>query len=85
MFCQMTKKRFLKYTHSKRRSKESIGPILDEDGHLTNGDEDKREAFNAFLLPQSSVLITDLGVPGPVSRKTMAAGAVTFHLWALKL
>ncbi|KAK4818855.1 hypothetical protein QYF61_020074 [Mycteria americana] len=31
----------------KRRSKENIGPILVEDGHLTNRDEEKAEAFNA--------------------------------------
>ncbi|KAK4818859.1 LOW QUALITY PROTEIN: hypothetical protein QYF61_020078 [Mycteria americana] len=30
-----------------RRSKENIGPILVEDGHLTNRDEEKAEAFNA--------------------------------------
>ena len=59
--------------------------MRDEDGHLINGDEEKREAFNAFVLPRSSVLMTDLGVPRPVSWKTMAAGAATFHLWALKL
>ncbi|KAK4811155.1 hypothetical protein QYF61_019786 [Mycteria americana] len=43
------KKGFLKYVKSKRRSKENIGPILVEDGHLTNRDEEKAEAFNAFF------------------------------------
>jgi len=43
------KKVFFKYIHSNRRSKENIGPVLVEDGNLTNGDEEKAEAFNAFF------------------------------------
>ncbi|KAK4810495.1 hypothetical protein QYF61_004275 [Mycteria americana] len=39
---------FFKYVNSKRRSKENIGLILVEDGHLNNRDEEKAEAFNAF-------------------------------------
>ncbi|KAK4810454.1 LOW QUALITY PROTEIN: hypothetical protein QYF61_004234 [Mycteria americana] len=37
------------YINSKRRSKGNIRPILVEDGHLTNRDEEKAEAFNAFF------------------------------------
>ncbi|KAK4810508.1 hypothetical protein QYF61_004288, partial [Mycteria americana] len=48
---------FFKYVNSKRRSKENIGPILVEDGHLNNRDEEKAEAFNAFFLPQSLIII----------------------------
>ncbi|KAK4824798.1 hypothetical protein QYF61_019466 [Mycteria americana] len=33
----------------KRRSKENIGPILVEGGHLANRDEEKAGAFNAFF------------------------------------
>ncbi|GAB0195083.1 mitochondrial enolase superfamily member 1 [Grus japonensis] len=43
------KKGFFKYINSKRRSKENIEPILVEDGHLTNRDEEKAEAFNAYF------------------------------------
>ncbi|GAB0179901.1 hypothetical protein GRJ2_000455400 [Grus japonensis] len=43
------KKGFFKYVNSKRRSKENIGPILVEVGHLTNRDEEKVEAFNAIF------------------------------------
>ncbi|KAK4823990.1 hypothetical protein QYF61_009115 [Mycteria americana] len=43
------KKGFFKYVNSKRRSKENIGPILVEDGHLTNRDEEKAGTFNAFF------------------------------------
>ncbi|GAB0189105.1 mitochondrial enolase superfamily member 1 [Grus japonensis] len=43
------KKGSFKYINSKRRSKKNIGPILFEDGHLTNRDEEKAEAFNAFF------------------------------------
>lgn len=35
--------------NSKRRSKEKTGPVLVEDGHLTNRDEEKAEAFNVIL------------------------------------
>ena len=43
------RKGFFKYVNSKRRSKENIGPIPVEDGHLTNRDEEKAEAFNVFF------------------------------------
>ncbi|GAB0179848.1 mitochondrial enolase superfamily member 1 [Grus japonensis] len=43
------KKGFFKYVNSKRRSKENIGPILVEDGHLTNRNEEKVEAFSAIF------------------------------------
>ncbi|KAK4826952.1 hypothetical protein QYF61_012801 [Mycteria americana] len=43
------KKAFFQYVDSKRRSKENTGLILVEDGHLTNRDEEKGEAFNAFF------------------------------------
>ncbi|XP_040977464.1 uncharacterized protein LOC121232961 [Aquila chrysaetos chrysaetos] len=66
-------------------AQENIGPILVEDGHLTNRDEEKAEAFNAFFLPQSLIIRIVLGLPGPLSRRTMTAGTVTFHLWTLKL
>ncbi|KAK4828514.1 hypothetical protein QYF61_026936 [Mycteria americana] len=39
------KKGFFNYVNSKRRSKENIGLILVEDGHLTDRDEEKAEAF----------------------------------------
>ncbi|GAB0209165.1 mitochondrial enolase superfamily member 1 [Grus japonensis] len=44
------KKGFFKYVNSKRRSKENIGLILVEDGHLTNRDEEKAETFNDFFF-----------------------------------
>ncbi|KAM9566920.1 uncharacterized protein ACIB01_004755 [Guaruba guarouba] len=34
---------------------------------------------------ESSVCTVDLGPPGPVSRKTVAAAALTFHWWTLQL
>ncbi|GAB0176274.1 mitochondrial enolase superfamily member 1 [Grus japonensis] len=43
------KKGFFKYVNSKRRSKENIGPILVEDGHPTNKDEEKAEPFNVVF------------------------------------
>lgn len=42
-----TKKDSLKYTYSKRRSKEDIGAVLCEDGHLTDTDGKKLGMFNA--------------------------------------
>jgi len=40
---------FFKFVNSKRISKENIGQILTEDGHLTDRDEEKAEVFNAFF------------------------------------
>jgi len=44
------KKGFLKYANSKRRSKENIGLTLVEDGHLTNRDEEKAEAYSVLFF-----------------------------------
>ena len=49
MLFQITRRDFFKCINSKRRSKENIGLILVEDGHLTNRDEEKTEAFNVFF------------------------------------
>lgn len=43
---QNNKKDFLKHVNSKRRSKVNIETILVEDGHLTNSNEEKADAFN---------------------------------------
>lgn len=40
------KKDFQKYTNSKRRSIENIGPLLEENDHLTKRDGHKAETFN---------------------------------------
>lgn len=42
-------KKVFKYVNVKRRTRANIGPILDEDGHLTNRDTDKAEMFNPFF------------------------------------
>lgn len=59
-------KYFFKYIYSKRRSKENSGLTLVEDGHLANKVEDKMEAF--FFLPQSLIILTNLGLPGPLGQ-----------------
>ena len=46
------KSSFFKYVNRKR-SKENIGQIMVEDGHLTNRDEEKAEAFSVVLLQSS--------------------------------
>ncbi|GAB0184088.1 mitochondrial enolase superfamily member 1 [Grus japonensis] len=43
------KKGFFKYINNKRKSRENIGSLLDENGHLTNRDIDKTETFHAFF------------------------------------
>ena len=60
------KKGFFKYVNSKRRLKNTIRPIHAEDGHLTNRDEEKAEACNTFLA-SFLVILTDPGLPGPLS------------------
>ncbi|GAB0206466.1 mitochondrial enolase superfamily member 1 [Grus japonensis] len=58
------KKGFLKYVNSKRRTRDNIGPLLDEVGHLTNRDVGKAEMFNAFF---ASVFNTSDGPWDPQS------------------
>lgn len=57
--------------NSKRRTRDDIGPLLNEDDHLTNRDIDKAEKFNAFI---ASAFNTDedsvedsSGIPGALS------------------
>ncbi|GAB0206716.1 mitochondrial enolase superfamily member 1 [Grus japonensis] len=50
------------YVNNKRRTRESIGSLLDENGHLTNRDIDKAETFNAAF---ASVFNTDDGLWDP--------------------
>lgn len=48
----------------KRQSSNNIDPLLDEDGHLTNGDIGKPEMFNAFF---ASALMMGFGGPRALS------------------
>lgn len=59
--------------------------MLVEDGHLSNRDEEKEEAFNAVFLPQCSIILIDLGNQAAQSQSTMSVGTVAFRLWTLKL
>ena len=45
------KKVFFEDVNSKRRTKENIGLLLDDVGHLLNRDEDKAETFHAAFTP----------------------------------
>lgn len=49
---------------------------------LTNRDEE-RQRQSILFVPQSLILMIDLGLPSPLSWRTMTAGTVTFHLWTL--
>ena len=71
------KKGFFKNINGKRRSKENVGPILVEDGHLTNRDEEKAEAFNTFFASVFNNTDRPWTAWSPES--------LTFHLWTLKL
>lgn len=46
--------------NGKRKTRNNIGPLLDEHGHLTNRDTDKAEMLSS---PQSSVPMMDLRAP----------------------
>ncbi|NXB47098.1 RTJK polymerase, partial [Leucopsar rothschildi] len=43
------KKSIFKYINGSRQCKNNIGPLQDEDGHLTHKDRDKAEEFNPFF------------------------------------
>ena len=81
------RKGFLKYVHSKRRSRDNIiGPLLDEVGHLANRDVDKAQAFNAAF---ASGFNTDDGPwdPGALCWKTVTGAKInsqpTLNFWRL--
>lgn len=57
-----SKKGFLKCVNGKRQTRNNIGLLLDEHGHLSNGDIDKAETFNAFF---ASVFNIDDGLGSP--------------------
>jgi len=58
------KKGFFKYISSKRKSRDNVGPLLNEVGTLVTEDAEKVELLNA-CLPRSSLLRPALRNPGP--------------------
>jgi len=79
------KKGFLKYVLSKRRFNENIEQILVEDGHKQRLTKNGSIQQVGGFLPQSLTIPIDLGLPSPLSWRTVTAGMVTFHLCTLKL
>lgn len=67
---------------SDTESKENIWPILFEDSHLTNRDEEKAEIFNAIF---ASVFNNTDRPWASLSQRTTSVGTVTFHLRTLQL
>lgn len=47
--CGKNKKGFLNYVNSKQKTRDSIDPLLDEDGHLTNEDIGNTKIINYFF------------------------------------
>jgi len=43
------KKGFIKYVSSERKTRENVGPLLNEVGALVTGDAEKAEILNAFF------------------------------------
>ena len=43
------KKGFFKYVNSKRKTRDNVGPLLNEGGVLVTGDTEKAEILNAFF------------------------------------
>lgn len=56
-----------------------IGPLLGEDGHFTNRDADKTEAFHAFFPSAFNSTMIGLGTPGALSWRTMAVVMISAH------
>lgn len=49
-----TKKGFLNYVNSKRRTRDNFGLLLDRDGHFTNRNTDKKDTFKALFTSVSN-------------------------------
>lgn len=58
----------------KRRTRQSIGSLLNENGHLINRDTDKAETFNAFF---ASVFSTNNGLWAPCAPNWRTVAVVT--------
>lgn len=65
-----------KNVNSKRRTRDNIGLLLDEDGHLTSRDIDKAEHLMPFAL-LSSIPMMGLATSGALSWRTMSEGMIT--------
>lgn len=59
------KKSFLKYVDSKRRSRDNISLLIDEDGHLTNRVASKAEMFNTTFTSVFNTYNEPLVSPEP--------------------
>ncbi|KAJ7412607.1 hypothetical protein BTVI_45938 [Pitangus sulphuratus] len=71
------KKSFKKYVNSKRQCRNNIGPLQDDDGHLTNREIDKAEMFNAFF---AFVFYTDDGLRESQSPELEDHGCENYQL-----
>lgn len=60
------KKSVFKYVSGKRRPKENVMQILVRGCNLTNRDEEKAEAFNAFCASVFNKMLIDLGLSSPL-------------------
>lgn len=49
-----TKKGFLNYVNSKRRTRDNFGLLLDRDGLFTNRNTDKKDTFKALFTSVSN-------------------------------
>ena len=58
-----SKKDFLKYVNSKRKTRENVSPLLNDRGVLVMGDAEKVEILNAFFVLSSPqrFLLRNLG------------------------
>lgn len=71
---------FLKYVNNERRSKDSyLMKMVTWKIWIK-----KKQGIQLGILPQSLILMIDLGFPSPLCWRIMTAGALTFHLWMLK-
>lgn len=63
------KKNFFKFVNIKTGSRENIGPILVEDGHITNIHGENVETFNVsficFFFSPDLIISVELEPPGP--------------------
>ena len=54
---------FFKYVKSKRKTRDNVGPLLNEGGVLVTGDAEKAEILNAFFAPVFASMTPPPGTP----------------------
>ena len=67
--CQGNKKSFFKYISSKWKTRDNVGPLLNEVGVLVMEEAEKAELLNAFFASVFTAKASPQSIPGPGGKR----------------